>query len=267
MRPQLEGDFLKDISFSMNVCLKKTSSSHSMMNSVLASKYNDQASSDFIVKCQDQEFHVHQFILKERSDYFSGLLRNDCQESRNKKMIIDDFRPEVVEILLRYLYNGGVCDADFSKYDGKDQDQLIIDVMKLADKYNFTELFDAMDSHFAQNFLFSHHLTKNKCEELSNLRGILQIAEQTRAPKMSSLIFQWKSTGKNNIDDGEWSVLIRDHPNVAMTIANTAGRKDYQTWTREHSSWCFYGKEDWSIIVGPLGEMKGTVKCSNLSLL
>merc|ERR1712156_196826 len=48
-------------------------------------KFNDQTTSDFIVKCQDEVFHVHQFVLSSRSEYFSALLRNDCIENKKKE--------------------------------------------------------------------------------------------------------------------------------------------------------------------------------------
>ena len=49
-------------------------------------------------------------ILKDQSEYFEAILRNNCKENDEKKMIIDDFEPKVVEIFLRHIYNGAVCE-------------------------------------------------------------------------------------------------------------------------------------------------------------
>ena len=50
-----------------------------------------------------------------------------------------------------------------------------------------------------------------------------------------------------------------------MIVANTAGREDYQSWLKQHRSWCFYSTtssvNDFSLIVGKLGEIKGAAKC------
>ena len=181
------------------------------------------------------------FLLDKLRNFYD---KNHGKIKCTEIIYIDDFRPNVVEMLLLYLYNGGICE-DFTESDGNVQ--FTIDMMKVADKYNFTELFDAMDSSLAQEYLLRINNDNNN-ENI--LKSFLEIAEQTRAPKTSLLIFQWKNTEKNNIDDDQWSALIRDHPNFAMMIANTAGRKDYLTWTRQHSSWCLHRDNDFSIIVG-----------------
>ena len=49
-----------------------------------------------------------------------------------------------------------------------------------------------------------------------------------------------------------------------MVASNTAGREDYQAWLKQHSSWCLYSitsENDFSLIVGKLGEIKGATKC------
>ena len=67
------------------------------------------------------------------------------------------------------------------------------------------------------------------------------------------------------LNDKEWSNLIRNHPNFAMVATITSGREDYQTWMKQHRSWCFEAAilsvNDFSLIVGKLGEIKGSTKC------
>ena len=89
-------------------------------------------------------------------------------------------------------------------------------------------------------------------------------------PKITAMIFKWRSTekGNNSSDDEQWSSLIRRNPNFAMLGGITVGRNDYQSWVRQHISWCLScdntvkGRNDFSVLVGPIGEMKGAVKCS-----
>jgi hypothetical protein len=76
-------------------------------------------------------------------------------------------------------------------------------------------------------------------------------------------------TDKSKISDEQWSKLICDHPDFAQLMANIAYRKDYEEWGRQHRSW-FLALEptendinsiirsDSAIIVGPLGDMKGS---------
>ena len=47
----------------------------------------------------------------------------------------------------------------------------------------------------------------------------------------------------------------------------TVGRTDYQSWVQQHISWSLtceilVGRNDFAVLVGPIGEMKGAVKCS-----
>ena len=83
------------------------------------------------------------------------------------------------------------------------------------------------------------------------------------------MIYEWRRTEKdsNCIDNKQWSSLIRKCPNFAMQAGITLGRTDYQSWVKQHISWSLGaemspGRNDFAILVGPIGEMKGAVKCT-----
>ena len=84
------------------------------------------------------------------------------------------------------------------------------------------------------------------------------------------MVYEWRRTekGKNSIDDKQWSSLIQEIPNFVMVAGKIAGRNDYQSWAQQHMSWClscdltFEGRNNFAVLVGPIGEMKGAVKCS-----
>ena len=184
--------------------------SHQERYNLISRKFNDPFSSDFIIECQNEKFYVHQMILKDQSEYFEAILRNDCKENDEKKMIIDDFEPKVVEIFLRHIYNGAVYE------NGTDDTKMAVGLMKMADKYNFTSLYDTIDSQFAQ--YYAQLIPSEKAEEiqhqLSNLKDDLQICEETGAvgaPKLSAMIFLKRSKVKDacKLSDNEWSNLIR----------------------------------------------------------
>ena len=71
-------------------------------------------------------------ILKDQSEYFRAILRNDCKENEEKKLIIEDFDPEVVEIFLRQMYNGALHENYL------EDTEMAISLLKIADKYNVT---------------------------------------------------------------------------------------------------------------------------------
>ena len=185
--------------------------SHQERYNFISRKFNDPFSSDFIIECQNEKFYVHQMILKDQSEYFEAILRNNCKENDEKKMIIDDFEPKVVEIFLRHIYNGAVCE------NATDDTKMAVGLMKMADKYNFTSLYDTIDSQFAQYYadiLIPSEKAEEIQHQLSNLKDDLQICEETGAvgaPKLSAMIFLKRSKVKDacKLSDNEWSNLIR----------------------------------------------------------
>ena len=135
--------------FYLTIVLKISQDGNAHENSEMincASKFNDFSTSDFKVVCQDTVFHVHQWILEQKSEYFAALLRNDCLENQKKELKIEDFEPKTIEMLLRYIYNGTIC---LSK-STSDNIEKLKNLMIIADKYNFRELFKTCDSYLAQ---------------------------------------------------------------------------------------------------------------------
>ena len=184
--------------------------SYQMKSNLISRNFNDQSSSDFIIECQNKKFYVHQMILKDQSEYFGAILRNDCKENEEKKLIIEDFDPKVVEVLLRHIYNGAF------RENYTDDTEMTINLMKMADKYNFTSLYDTIDSHFAQYYAQLLPLEKAEAiqHQLSDLKDDLQICEETKAPKLSAMIFLKRSKLKDvcKLSDNQWSNLIRQRP-------------------------------------------------------
>ena len=154
--------------------------------------FNDENTSDFTIKCQDKSFHVHQLILKKRSEHFSAILRNDFVEMKLKQVVWDDSDPKIVEMLLRYLYNNTVQFNDFDE---------ALNLLVIADKYLFTELSDTCDSFLAQDCANKKVQTALKKNIKPYLKQAIEGANMVRAPKWTAAIFQ------NRIEDANHSML------------------------------------------------------------
>ena len=214
---------------------------------------------NFTVNCQEKQFYVHQSILRERNEYFEAIFNHDCIEKGDKKINIDDFQPSVVEIFLRYLYNGTWPITTSPSMDDT------IGLLKISDKYNAKDLFDSIDSYISQEFLLLLNLNVfDNDQKHIKIERYLKELEGIQAPKFTVMIYKWRSTEKgiNCLDDNKWSSLIRKNPNFAMLGGIIFGRNDYQDWFQQHRSWCLHGKNDFAALVGPIGETKGAVKCS-----
>ena len=184
--------------------------SRKMKSNLISRNFNDESFSDFIIECQDKKFYVHLMILKDQSEYFEAILRNDCKENEEKKLIIEDFNPEVVEIFLRQIYTGAFHE------DYIEDTEMTIRLLQIADKYNFTSLYDTIDSQFAQYYAQIRNSEKAEAiqNQLSLLKDGLQICEETKAPKLSAMIFLRRNKLKDvcKLSDNEWSNLIRQRP-------------------------------------------------------
>ena len=194
------------IAFNFSIGLSFDMSKQRKSN-LVSRKFNDQSSYDFIVECQNKKFYTHEMILSDQSQYFEAVLRNNCKENNEKKLVMDDFEPKFVEILLRYIYNGAVHCEDLKHPCD------IISILKIADKYNFTNLHDAIDSELAQMALnYEKEVLVKKV-----LPQFVPICEKTGAPKLSAAIFYRKSSMKDVTHGGKYksAILIR---NLVLTL-------------------------------------------------
>merc|ERR1711874_563289 len=153
----------------------------------------------------------------------------------------------------RYIYNGAVC-ITTDLLDGT--------LMVIADKYNFSELFDAIDSLLAHKVMYKLWDHKFK---LKVWLALIKIVEKARAPKLTAALFQRKncesSEGNTEMTDAQWSTNLRKNSNFSMLLAHVCGRQDYHNWMKQHEKWkfskSFYDDDDLAIIVGSHGDMKG----------
>ena len=263
----------------MTIVLKISQNSNAHENAEItnyARKFNDFSTTDFKVVCQDTVFHVHQWVLQEKSEYFAAILRNDFLENQNKELRIEDFEPKIIEMLLKYLYNGTISLPN-RKIEIRTEE--LKKLMIIADKYDFRELFKTCDSYLAQEFAYildlccfkPTQMNKEKAEKF--LKSGMKLASEVKAPKLSAAIFLWKQS-QHEFDE-LYSDIIGQCPDFAILAAKTSARKDYRSWIFQHKSWNFsptlpvpgsgYINEDtFAIIVGRFGENKGAVQCANM---
>ena len=126
-----------------------------------------------------------------------------------------------------------------------------------------------MDSHISQYFWFLLNGPLDNNQKHSMLKCYLNKFEEIKAPKFATMIYKWRITekGSNCLDDSKWSSLIHENPSFAMLGGIIFGRNDYQDCFQQHRSWCLSRKtlmerNDFAVLVGSIGEIKGAVKCS-----
>lgn len=113
--------------------LKQFDDFKKLFESDLGSKF-----SDLVIVCKDWEFKVHKAILAARSDYFLGIFSNNCKESNENKIFIEDIKKKVFCELLRFIYCGNV--QNFKEI----AEELLI----AADRYQIDGLKKACEKYF-----------------------------------------------------------------------------------------------------------------------
>lgn len=69
--------------------------------------FNDEATSDVMLRCGERTFHVHKIVLLASSEYFAALWRKGSwKEGGSTELKIEDAEPEILEVVLQYLYQG-----------------------------------------------------------------------------------------------------------------------------------------------------------------
>ena len=141
-------------------------------------------------------------------------------------------------------------------------------MLRIADKYNFTQLFDSLDSHFAQTAIFNLNAEKRR-KGVKIATSIVQLINKTALPKTAAMFFHWKQNDCFDLElvnDDDWSKLVNQHPDFAKISALVSGRKDYLSWNEQHNLWMVNfseGEDDCGcVIIGPMGQTEGAVKCS-----
>ncbi|KAK3343294.1 BTB/POZ protein [Neurospora tetraspora] len=65
--------------------------------------------SDVTVRCGDRTWNLHKNILCSRSIWFEKALTGNFEEAKSGIVNIENFEPEAIDILIRYIYTG-ICD-------------------------------------------------------------------------------------------------------------------------------------------------------------
>ncbi|RGB42985.1 hypothetical protein C1646_682048 [Rhizophagus diaphanus] len=87
-----------------------------------------------------EKFNAHSVILRERSNYFSTILKK-----WTKNVIIPNINPHAFKIILKYFYTG-----DYS-LDEENNEKYIIDLLIAADELEIFELVE----HIQENIIYS----------------------------------------------------------------------------------------------------------------
>lgn len=141
----------------------------------------------------------HVAILSARSPVFAAMFQHDMQESKTRKVNIEDIVPEIFKELLHYIYSGR-CSTPLT--EGTAQPLLVA-----ADKYDIKDLKED-----CVQYLLPCVTVKNAVELL--IWADLQSIDKLKKAALDCVI----SNGKEICHQEEWEKLMKGYPDLCLTV-------------------------------------------------
>ena len=122
--------------------------------------------SDVKISVNGEEFNAHKAILSSRSPVFNAMFESKMLENRENLIRIEDFRPEVIEELMTFIYSGKV----------KNLSKVAKELLSAADKYELPQL-----SQLCEQYLMSELSVVSAPEilVLSHMHKAVKLKAQT----------------------------------------------------------------------------------------
>ncbi|KAG6358026.1 hypothetical protein INS49_013910 [Diaporthe citri] len=111
--------------------------------------------SDVILRCGNKAWNVHKSIVCKRCVWFEKALTGSFEEAETKKITLTDIAPELVEVVVRYLYSGAIDNAAVQKCEGDSIVSKYVSLWSVADFFLLEPLqkdvISAIEGHFEVN--------------------------------------------------------------------------------------------------------------------
>ena len=185
------------------------------MMSDLEFAYNDEEFSDVKIVCGDRTFYCHRVILSSRSSVFRAMFQHGMAEAQNRRVEIEDMRPDVVASMLLWIYTGKL--KDFSSAGIGNHSKFEEKLLFAADKYDLG------------NLKLSCENTLCEALDISNCTELLALADLYNAPKLKERAMKLVVKNmKTVVQDKAWKEKILKDPSLVTEVmqymANTAAR-------------------------------------------
>ncbi|KAG2458612.1 kelch-like protein 40b [Polypterus senegalus] len=63
---------------------------------------------DCVLKVKGKEFRCHRLVLAACSPYFRAMFLSDMEESKKKEIVMEDVEPEIMGLLIKYIYTSEI---------------------------------------------------------------------------------------------------------------------------------------------------------------
>jgi len=151
---------------------------------------------DVIIKCGDQEFYCHKFMLAARSPVFEAMFFSNMAENKSGTVNVEDVDPDVMIEVLQYIYTG--CSLNIDKH--------AMAILAASEKYLIEQLKGCCEDHL------SGILDVENCVEL------LLLGERNNAKDLKKAALVFLTDNMTKFIAGDWKEKLKDHPVLVMEV-------------------------------------------------
>lgn len=103
---------------------------------------------DCVLKIQDKEFPCHRLVLAASSPFFKAMFLSELEESKKREIVLKDVDPNVMEMILRYLYTSDINLTE----------QNVQDIFMVANMYQIPSIFSVCLSYLEEKMVLGNCL-------------------------------------------------------------------------------------------------------------
>ena len=109
---------------------------------------------DALIECGGQSFMCHQIILATSSPVFCAMFQADMREKETRTVFIQDIEPEIICLLLHWIYSGSIENAALLQTCKRQtrnsqicNNEMFIELLRAADKYQLDKLKELCEAN------------------------------------------------------------------------------------------------------------------------
>lgn len=103
---------------------------------------------DCVLKVQEKTFPCHRLVLAASSPFFKAMFLSDLEESKKREIVLKDVEPDVLEMILRYLYTSDINLTE----------QNVQDIFMVANMYQIPSIFSVCVSYLQEKLVLGNCL-------------------------------------------------------------------------------------------------------------
>uniref|UniRef100_A0A3P9KGG3 Kelch-like family member 40a n=1 Tax=Oryzias latipes TaxID=8090 RepID=A0A3P9KGG3_ORYLA len=103
---------------------------------------------DCVLKISDKEFPCHRLVLAASSPFFKAMFLSDLEESKKREIVLRDVNPDVMGMILRYLYTSDISLTE----------QNVQDIFMVANMYQIPSIFSVCVSYLQEKLVLGNCL-------------------------------------------------------------------------------------------------------------